>query len=429
MNKIKMISINNLRHHPQNPRKNIGDVTELAESLKAKGVLQNLTVVPCPDAIGEYWVVIGNRRLEAAKQAELKELPCLIADMDEKEQFSTMLVENIQRSDLTIPEQAEGFQLMLDMGDSIEEISKKTGFSESTVRRRVELTSFNKKSFKKACENGATLEQFSKIAKIKSKKKQNELLEIIGTGNFNYHFTNALQQQEKDEKYSELRKRLLKLGLKELERSEVWTGKYETLYGHSITFDEKAGDETLVKRSKGFEFFVRVYDGVDFYNKRKKPPAKKKSAEELEAEKKKKELAKKSEILYQLRQDFIKNLSTRKNIKGINTISLEAFKKCLTSGIGIYGSQSDKIAKIYEVEFCYRKEDYEALRKFSIDYPDGFKAVMAYYWLSDDNKNLTAYCSSGTSSGERIGISYEFLIALGYEPCDEEKELFKEDNK
>ena len=423
MNKIQMISINNLRHHPQNPRKNIGDVSELAESLKAKGILQNLTVVPCPDAIGEYWVIIGNRRLEAAKQAGLKELPCLIADMDEKEQFSTMLVENIQRADLTIPEQAEGFQLMLDMGDSIEEISKKTGFSESTVRRRVELTSFNKKSFEKACENGATLEQFSKISKIKSKKKQNELLEIIGTGDFNYHFKNALQQQEKDEKYIELRKQLLKFGLKELEQSEVWTGKYNSLYGHSIKFDEEASDETLIKKSKGFEFFARTYNGVDFYNKCKKQPAKKKSAEELEAEKKKKELAKKSEILYQLRQDFIKDLSTRKNIKGIDTISLEAFKKCVTSGIGIYGSNSEDIAKIYEIDFCYRKEDYEALGKCSFDYPDGFKAVMAYYWLSDDNKNLTLYCSSGINRNERIKIIYEFLTSLGYEPCDEEKQF------
>ena len=85
MNEIAMISIDKLRHHPQNPWKSIGDVTELAESIKAKGILQNLTVVQCPSALGEYWVVIGNRRLEAAKQAGVKELPCLISTMDEKE--------------------------------------------------------------------------------------------------------------------------------------------------------------------------------------------------------------------------------------------------------------------------------------------------------------------------------------------------------
>lgn len=86
MNEIAMISIDKLRHHPQNPWKSIGDVTELAESIKAKGILQNLTVVQCPSVLGEYWVVIGNRRLEAAKRAGVKELPCLIRK-DKKNKF------------------------------------------------------------------------------------------------------------------------------------------------------------------------------------------------------------------------------------------------------------------------------------------------------------------------------------------------------
>lgn len=172
MNKITMIPIDKLRHHPQNPRKRIGDVTELAESIKAKGILQNLTVVQCPSALGEYWVVIGNRRLEAAKQAGVKELPCLISTMDEKEQFSTMLVENMQRADLTIPEQTEGFQLMIDMGESVESISDKTGFSQSTVRRRLDLAKLNKDKFEKAYKSGGTLDDFVKISQIESKKSR-----------------------------------------------------------------------------------------------------------------------------------------------------------------------------------------------------------------------------------------------------------------
>lgn len=50
-----------------------------------------------------------------------------------------MLLENMQRSDLTVYEQAQGFQMMLDLGESISDISEKTGFSETTVRRRVKL--------------------------------------------------------------------------------------------------------------------------------------------------------------------------------------------------------------------------------------------------------------------------------------------------
>ena len=109
---IIMIKIDYLRHHPDNPRKDLGDLTELTASIKANGILQNLTVVFAdPDRLSEedsksgyhlMWVVIGNRRMEAAKAAGLTELPCSIREMDHQEQIATMLQENMQRSDLTV---------------------------------------------------------------------------------------------------------------------------------------------------------------------------------------------------------------------------------------------------------------------------------------------------------------------------------------
>ena len=119
MAEIKYIPVKKLWPHPDNPRKDVGDVTELAESIKANGVLQNLTVVPLIGEItkkrdGEsYRVIIGHRRLAAAKLAGLEELPCVVVEMSEREQLSTMLTENMQRSDLTVYEQAQGFQMML----------------------------------------------------------------------------------------------------------------------------------------------------------------------------------------------------------------------------------------------------------------------------------------------------------------------------
>lgn len=109
--KLQMIAVDKLHPHPQNPRKVIGDVTELAESIKANGILQNLTVVPNNDNWddkSDFTVVIGHRRLAAAKQAGLTELPCAVVEMTEKEQLSTMLTENMQRSDLTVYEEAKG---------------------------------------------------------------------------------------------------------------------------------------------------------------------------------------------------------------------------------------------------------------------------------------------------------------------------------
>ena len=131
------ISTNKLIPHPNNPRKELGDLTELADSIKAQGVLQNLTVVKNED--DNYTVIIGHRRLEAAKQAGLSDVPCSIAVMDMKTQLSTMLLENMQRTDLTPYEQAKGFQTCLDFGVTIDELSAKTGLSKTTVRHRLKI--------------------------------------------------------------------------------------------------------------------------------------------------------------------------------------------------------------------------------------------------------------------------------------------------
>lgn len=95
---IEFVDINKIYPHPDNPRKDLGDLTELAESIKVSGVLQNLTLVPRDK--DTYTVIIGHRRLAASKLAGLKEVPCIITEMDEKEQAATMLVENTKRIDM-----------------------------------------------------------------------------------------------------------------------------------------------------------------------------------------------------------------------------------------------------------------------------------------------------------------------------------------
>lgn len=183
---VTMIPVAQLHPHPDNPRKDLGDITELTASIKANGVLQNLTVVPranpdvnyeklCRQYYGDpteenrtklnqfrntdgYTVIIGHRRLAAAKAAGLMELPCIVVeDMTLEEQISTMMTENVQRSDLTVYEEAEGFQMMMDFGNSVEQVADKAGFSESTIRRRVKLLSLDREEFKKSAKRGATL--------------------------------------------------------------------------------------------------------------------------------------------------------------------------------------------------------------------------------------------------------------------------------
>lgn len=145
---IKMLPIEKLKPHPKNPRTDIGDIGELAASIKVSGILQNLTVV---EHEGEYRVIIGHRRLAAAKSAGLKELPCVVVEMSEKEQIATMVAENMQRRDLTISQQVKGVQMLLDLGESLDGVSKATGLSKSTVRQRQQISSLGK-SFRR-CES------------------------------------------------------------------------------------------------------------------------------------------------------------------------------------------------------------------------------------------------------------------------------------
>ena len=170
MAEITNISCWRLHPHADNPRKAPGDLTELAPSIKENGIFQNLTVIPghylnsreyiakCVDEGGDaaaaaaawtpkavwssedYTIIIGHRRAEAAQQAGLYELPCAIVEMDEREQMQTMMIENMQRSDLTVYEQAQGFQMMMDFGQTVEQIRPRlrpsASMSGRTARRK-----------------------------------------------------------------------------------------------------------------------------------------------------------------------------------------------------------------------------------------------------------------------------------------------------
>ena len=146
---IIYIEAGHIRPHPQNPRKDLGDLSELEESIKKNGILQNLTVIPVEGEPGEYMIIIGHRRYTAGIQAGISAFPCQIAEnLTPREQMSIMLEENMQRNDLTIWEQAQGFQMMLDLGETEESIAEKTGFSKTTVRHRLNIAKLDQKLLK-----------------------------------------------------------------------------------------------------------------------------------------------------------------------------------------------------------------------------------------------------------------------------------------
>lgn len=175
------ISINNLRNHPNNVRKTYTGIPELAASIKENGILQNLTVVPDPENEDMYLVVIGNRRLQAAKKAGLQTVPCVVTDMEESDQALTMLTENMQRKDLTLIEESEGFQMCLeDFGINIGTLAEKTGFSKTTVRHRLNVAKLDRDILTEKMndtEFQLTITDLALLEKVKSIDKRNEILE------------------------------------------------------------------------------------------------------------------------------------------------------------------------------------------------------------------------------------------------------------
>lgn len=129
----RIIAINQIEPNPDQPRVEIGDLTELTSSIKQKGVLEPLLVKPVRET-GNWMIIAGERRWRAANLAGLREVPCIELDIDEKSIAEIALIENLQRKDLTVWEEADGLaKLAESYGYTHEEISKKISKSRTTV--------------------------------------------------------------------------------------------------------------------------------------------------------------------------------------------------------------------------------------------------------------------------------------------------------
>ena len=274
--KLQMIAVDKLHPHPQNPRKVIGDVTELAESIKANGILQNLTVVPNNDNWddkSDFTVVIGHRRLAAAKQAGLTELPCAVVEMTEKEQLSTMLTENMQRSDLTVYEEAKGCQLLLDLGDTVAEVAEKTGFSESKIRRRVKLCELDEEAFKESQIRQPTLQDYDRLNQIKDIDTRNKLLKSIGTNNFDNLLYSAVKKQETDAEKEKIEKLCLEHGMIKAQKRDEIPSNYE--YTGFFALKDLIGKDFADGRKRYFYFCYgsNIYIYAEAFEKQEKNDA------------------------------------------------------------------------------------------------------------------------------------------------------------
>lgn len=132
----KMIALEKIDPNPDQPRSEIGDLTDLSASIRDKGVLEPLLVKPmASERQSQRWLIIaGERRWRAAQLAGLTEVPCIELDVDESQIAEIALVENLQRKDLNVWEEADGLAaLSLRFGYTHEDVARRIGKSRSTV--------------------------------------------------------------------------------------------------------------------------------------------------------------------------------------------------------------------------------------------------------------------------------------------------------
>ena len=310
---IQEIELSKLKIHPKNVRKSYRGIDELAESIKVKGILQNLTVVPDPDEEGTYFVVIGNRRLTAARKAGIKTAPCFVTEMSEKDQASAMLMENMQRDDLTIYEQAQGFQMVLDLGETEEGLAEKTGFSKTTIRRRLNIAKLDQEALQEKEAEGEfqlSLSDLYELEKIKSVEKRNEILK--GARN-SREITSNVQRIISEEKQKDDEKKILSLlkkaGIEEAPekaKMEIYTSKWETVKTYSMRSDAPKKLD-IQKEEKETLYYLKYYSEVKVIRKAKKQkreltPEEKRRAERDSRKKRVRAMAKE---MAACRRDFI----------------------------------------------------------------------------------------------------------------------------
>jgi ParB family chromosome partitioning protein len=129
----RLIALEKLDPNPEQPRVEIGDLTELTSSIKEKGVLEPLLVKPSRLS-GRWMIIAGERRWRAARAAGLRDVPCIEMDVDDRAVAEIALIENMQRKDLTAWEEADGLRALSErFGYTHEQVAHKVGKSRSTI--------------------------------------------------------------------------------------------------------------------------------------------------------------------------------------------------------------------------------------------------------------------------------------------------------
>lgn len=218
---ITALPIEQVRPHPQNVRRELRGVDELAESIKSDGLHQPIVVAPDGDG---YVVVMGNTRHAACAQLGWDTVPAIVrTDLDtEAKVLSAMLAENCARNDLTITEEGDAFQRLLDLDLSPATVAKRAGRSRKQVADRVTVAGQPEKVRQAVDDRQITLANALTLAELDDDHELYTRVEqAIGTPQFDYEVKRAIALRANLKAETDLRAELAQGGYTEATGEEL----------------------------------------------------------------------------------------------------------------------------------------------------------------------------------------------------------------
>lgn len=151
------LKVRDIKANPYQPRRHFDDdkLEELSQSIKTHGLFQPILV---RETAQGYELVAGERRLRASKLAELEEIPAIVVDFDEEQMMEIAIIENIQRENLNVIEEANGYKLLIDrLNLTQDSLSKRVNKSRSHIANLLRLLNLPKKVQNMVAENKLTM--------------------------------------------------------------------------------------------------------------------------------------------------------------------------------------------------------------------------------------------------------------------------------